>query len=319
MTLTQLEAFLAAAANQTFTAGAAQLGMSQPAMSDLIRRLENELGAKLFQRTGRRLTLTAAGEQLLPHATQAVRSAAQGFLAARALSALQGGTATFGLLRNADLYLGTDLTASFRQLYPSVHIRLVGQNSAETVNDVAEGKLEAGLVTLPLKDERLEIVPIAQDEVLYVTADPERALRAPEIDEICRAPLVLYDAHYATSDPARRQLSSRAQLRGLTIEPEIEVEYLTTALSLVADGFGDTIAPRASLVSEVLPRGLHVVPMAEPMFDTLALIKRGGEVLSPATREMARLAHSALLTHQRSPDGTAEVLDTEGAAAAFLS
>ena len=67
------------------------------------------------------------------------------------------------------------------------------------------------------------------------------------------APLVLYDAHYAKTDPARRQLNERAQLGGVALNPTIEVEYLATALALAADGFGDTIACRASVVSEVAP------------------------------------------------------------------
>jgi DNA-binding transcriptional LysR family regulator len=319
VTLTQLEAFIAAASKQTFTAAATYMGMTQPAMSDLIRRLETELGAKLFHRNGRRLILTAAGEQLLPHAQQSVRSAAQGDRAVRALSSLGGGTATFGLLRNADFYLRTNLAKSFRQLYPSVHIRLVGQNSAETVNDVMEGVLEAGLVTLPLDDDSLEIVPLARDEVVYVSAEPKRTRRPPSIEDICQAPLVLYDAHYANTDPARRQLASRAHLRGLTLDAEIEVEYLSTALSLVADGFGDTIACRASLETEVYPKGLHVVSMEEPMYDTLALIKRRGQFLSPATREMARLTHASLIEYQATAHGTAEILNTAAAVDTFLA
>ena len=319
MTLTQLEAFVTAASHQTFTAAAKELGMTQPAMSDLIRRLETELGAKLFQRSGRRLLLTQAGEQLLPHASQSVRSAAHGAEAVKTLSSLAGGTATFGLLRNAGYYFGTDLAKRFRQNYPSVHIRLVGQNSAETVNDVAEGALEAGMVTLPLEDDRLDIVPLARDEVVYVSSSIERTKTPPDITDICKAPLVLYDAHYATTDPARRQLNARANLRGLAIEPEIEVEYLGTALSLVADGFGDTIAARASIKTEVAPLGLNYVSMAEPMYDTLALIKRRGEFLSAPTRELARLAHSALVAFQGSSSGTAELLpNTAQAVERFL-
>jgi DNA-binding transcriptional LysR family regulator len=319
VTLTQLEAFVAAASTQTFTAAAKELGMTQPAMSDLIKRLESELDAKLFQRRGRRLVLTQAGEQLLPHASQAVRSAGHGAEAVKALSSLAGGTATFGLFRNAGFYFGTDLAKRFRQLYPKVHIRLVGQNSAEVVNDVIEGALEAGMVTLPLEDDRLEIVPLARDEVVFVSASSDRTQTPPDIADICKAPLVLYDAHYATTDPVRWQLNARAHLRGLTIDPEIEVEYLGTALSLAADAFGDTVAASASLESEVAPRGLRHISMAEPMYDTLALIKRRGEFLSAPTRELARLAHSALVAYQGSSRGTAELLpNTDAAVAAFL-
>lgn len=319
MTLAQLEAFVAAASGQTFTAAAVELGMSQPAVSDLIRRLESEFGVPLFNRSGRALVLTAAGEQLLPYAEQTIFSAKQGTEAVNALLSLGGGTATFGLLRNAEFYIRQDLAKRFREKHPNVRIRLVGQNSAETVSDVVSGHLEAGLVTLPIDDDRLDVLPLARDEVVYVSAVPERVQTPPDIAAICNAPLILYDAHYAQTDPARKQLSARARLRGLSLNAGIEVEYLSAALSLAADGFGDTIACRASLESEVFPLGLQAVSLAEPMFDTLALIKRHGQLLSPPTKEMARLAHSALIDHQTSDHGTAEILNGAHDIEAFLS
>jgi DNA-binding transcriptional LysR family regulator len=317
-TLNQLEAFVAAVSLRTFTAAAEALKMSQPAVSDLIRRLEAELGASLFQRGGRRLILTAEGEELLPFARQAVQAAAMGENAVRAVQSLGGGTATFGLLRNAEFYLRTDLARNFHIAHPDVRIRLMGQNSWETAGDVARGQLDAGLVTLPVDDENLDVLPLARDEIVYVTADESRAQIAPTIVDIASAPLVLYDAHYAKTDPARRQLNERAQLGGVALNPTIEVEYLATALALAADGFGDTIACRASIVSEVAPRGLHFVPFAEPMYDTLALVKRRGMSLSPATREMARLAYTSLVAHAESDAGTVELLPVDGQLDRFL-
>lgn len=308
MTLTQLHAFLAAAEQGTFTRAAQELKMSQPAVSDLIRRLEEELGAALFHRSTRSLLLTHAGEQLLPHAEQAVMSARLGRIAVQSQLELGGGTATLGLLRNADFYLSTDLALTFHQRYPSVRIRLVGQNSAETAVDVATGRLEAGLVSLPVPDEGLEVVPLARDEVLFVSRNAGTPGFRPTIDEFASNDLVLYDAHFATSDPARRQLNERAQLAGCELSPVIEVEYLPTALNLVSAGVGSTIACRAAVAAGTVDKSLYTASFAEPMYDTLALIKRKGMALSPATRELARMAFEALKTHQASPTGTAEMI-----------
>lgn len=85
------------------------------------------------------------------------------------------GTATFGVLRNADFYLGSNLAKRFHALYPDERIRLVGQNSAETASDVASGFLEAGLVTLPVDDTELDVVPLVRDEVLFVVRRPNDA------------------------------------------------------------------------------------------------------------------------------------------------
>jgi DNA-binding transcriptional LysR family regulator len=308
MTLAQLQAFVAAAALGTFTKAADELKMSQPAISDLIRRLEKELGAPLFHRGSRVLVLTDAGAQLLPHAEQAITSAERGVKAVRSQVELGGGTAAFGLLRNADFYMSADLALRFHARYPDVRVRLVGQNSAETAADVAAGALEAGLVTLPVDEEGLDVVPLARDEVLYVTADPGRASTTPTIEDLATAPLVLYDAHYAETDPARRQLNERAQLVGRTLEPAIEVEYLSTALTLVAAGAGDSIVCRAATTSDLLPAAVFVTSFAEPMFDTLALVKRHGLVMSPATREMARMAWDSLVEHQSTDKSTTEII-----------
>lgn len=292
--------------------------MSQPAVSDLVRRLEEELHAKLFVRGSRALRLTSAGEQLLPHAEQSVTSAELGEKAVRSQQELGGGTATFGLLRNADYYFRADLAKRFRRRYPKVRVRLIGQNSAETAGDVAAGVLEAGLVTLPIDDDAMDVLPLARDEVVYVSANPEHTRTPPTIESCCSAALVLYDAHYATSDPARRQLHERAQMAGTRLEPVIEVEYLGTALELVSEGFGDSMLCRAATAASTMPPGLHTISFAEPMFDTLAFIKRRGQILSPATRELVRLAWHSLVEHQSGPDATAQIIADELRVRAFL-
>jgi len=286
------------------------MGMSQPAISDLVKRLELELGTKLFQRSGRAVVLTAAGEQLLPYAQQSVFSAKEGMKAIRSTLSLDRGIATFGLLANAGFYMTDALAKRFHVLHPKVRIRLIGQNSAQTAADVASGVLEAGLVTLPVDDSDFEVFPLVRDEIVYISADPERTKNPPSIEDFCAAPLVLPDASYGGRDPARRQLEERAQLIGKRVTPAIEVEFLDAALALVLAGFGDTIACKAAVAPKVESRGLHHVSFREPMFDTLAFIKRRNQVLSTATREMARLAYASLVAHQAAPRSTVETLPT---------
>jgi len=318
VTLVQLEAFVRAARLGTFSAAAIEMGISQPGVSDLIGRLEAELSTKLFHRANKQLVLTFAGEQLLPFAEQSTVSAEQGARVVKAMMTLGGGTATFGLLRNADFYLGTNLAQQFHTLYPNVRMRLLGQNSAETASSVASGNLEAGLVTLPVDDADLDVVPLVRDEVCFVSAVADRCAAPMTIRAFSETPLVLYDAHYADTDPARRQLAGRARIAGVRILPLIEVEYLSSALALVSEGIGDTIVCRAAMASAVFPENLRFASFEEPLFDTIALIKRRGQLLSPATREMARLAHSALMAYQQSPQGTAEILPTAGETDAFF-
>ncbi|ESP96162.1 LysR family transcriptional regulator [Streptomyces sp. CHA1] len=294
MTLNQLKAFVEAQRLGSFTAAARSLDIAQASASELVRRLEAELDAELFVRGSRTLTLTAAGQELLPYAQEAVAAADGGVRAVHSLGSLGGGTATFGVLRNADYYLLANLVQMFHARYPAVRVRLVGQNSAETASAVAAGDLEAGLVVLPIDDEGLAVTPLMRDEVRYVSADRERTREPVTIEAFATAPLVLYDAHYGWKDPTRRQLAERAQLAGVGIDPLIELEHVEAALKLAAAGVGDTIASRAVIASPTFPAGLHTAPFADPLYDTIALVRRRGHPLSRATRELARLAEDTL-------------------------
>ena len=299
MTLNQLRAFLTAARTGSFTAAALQMQMSQASVSELIRRLEEEYGLLLFTRGPRRLVLTTAGGELLPYAEQAVAAAESGRQALRALRSLGGGVATFGVLRNADYYLLTDLVKQFHEAYPQVRVRLVGQNSVEVAAAVSAGDLEAGLVVLPVDDEGLTVQPLLRDEVVYVSADPSRLAEPITTRGLAAAQLILYDAHYGWKDPTRRQLADRAQLEGVRLDALIEVEHVEAALGLVARGIGDTFVCRAVAEGVNFPAGLGTVPFAEPVYDTIALVQRATTVLSPATREIARLAQQMLLSRRK--------------------
>lgn len=297
MTLNQLRAFLLAAKTGSFTAAATELGMAQPSVSELVRRLEVEFGLPLFVRAGRRLTLTSAGDELMPFAEQSVAAAEGGAQAMRSLRSLGGGTASFGLLKYASYYLLSDLGQQFHEAYPKVRVRLVGQNSLEVAAAVKAGELEAGLVVLPIDTEGLKVTPLLREEVFFASADPEKLKVPITMKDLASAPMILYDTHHG-SDPTRRQLIERATLEGLQIEPVMELEDAEAALNLVARGVGDTVICEAIARSSTLPSNVGLVPFAQPLYDTIALIQRESTILSPATREIVRLARNILLRQQ---------------------
>lgn len=295
VTITQLKAFLAAFERGSFTAAAIELDSTQASVSELVARLERELGTRLFVRGGRRLTPTAAATALRAHAEQAVVAIDNGVETMRALHSLEGGTCTFGVLRNAAYYDLSDLVQRFHRRHPRVKVRLVGINSALVAESIAAGEIEAGLLVLPVEETGLRITPLFRDEVLYASTRRAPAEGPVTIAEVAAAKLVLYDAYAGWSDPTRRQLLERARLEGLALDPAIEVEHVETALSLVATGAADTVVSRTIAESPTFPPGIDVTPFAEPLFDTIALAQRDGAQLSPATRRLAELAERILL------------------------
>ncbi|MCW3010985.1 MAG: LysR family transcriptional regulator [Solirubrobacterales bacterium] len=296
MTIQQLTYFLAALDHGSFSAAAEELHMAQPSLSEQVRRLEAELGVKLFERGGRGLVATDAGRLLRDHAQRVlddVEGARQAVVETREL---RGGTATFGTWGAARFYPGTQIVADFRRKYPLVRLRLLGLNSADVAEAVREGELEVGMVALPIDDRGLDVQPIMRDELVYASADAA-VLQAPKsIREVARAPLIMFDASYATEDPTRRQLAALAQAAGVAIEPQIDVEDVEMAIELAARGLGDTLVSRGIIHSmgRRMPKRLGWVPFAEPIYDTFAFIQRRDAHLSPASREFLAVAEARL-------------------------
>ena len=303
MNLQQLRYVLAALEHGSFSAAADGLHIAQPSLSEQVRRLEAELGVALFVRVGRGLMPTEAGRALRPHVEAALAAVEAARASVGAVRQLRAGTASFGTFGTARTYLGSDLVEDFRTEHPDVRVRIVGQNSSETVIAIRDGELEAGLVVLPIDDRGLQIRPAMRDEVLYVSVDPARVQRAMTVRRLASAPLILSEASWGTEDPTRRQLRELAQRAGVTIEPQIDVEDVEVALELAARGLGDTIAPRGML-RRLAPAGLGWVPFAEPIYETFAFTWRRGAQLSPATRAFMTFAERRL-------DALDEVLRSE--------
>jgi DNA-binding transcriptional LysR family regulator len=294
MTLQQLTYFLAAAEHWSFSAAAEELHMAQPSLTEQNRRLEAELGVPLFTRAGRGIELTEAGRLLRPHAERTLAEAQAAAESVRQVRDLTGGTVAFGTFGSAHHYLLARLVEDFRKRHPHVRVRAIGQNSAEVADAVREGQLEAGLVVLPIDDRGLSVQPAVEDELLYVSADPKRLERPMTIERLAEAPLILYDARWAQVDPARRQLRELAQNAGVTIEPQIEVEYVTAALELAARRMGDTVSTRSVIDVRGFSRRLGTVGFDPPLMETFAFITRRNAHLSPATREFMALAKKHL-------------------------
>lgn len=293
MTIQQLTYFLATAEHGSFSGAARALYLTQPSVSEQVRQLEGELGVALFARAGRGLALTEAGRRFRPEAERVLADLERARDAVVAIRELRGGTLSFGMFGTASAYLIADLAAEFRRRYPDVRLRLVGLNSSEVADRVREGALEGGLVVLPIDDAGLELRVARSEELVVISRVQERVATPVTIERLAAAPLILFDAHYGTDDPMRRQLVDRAQRAGVTLQPVIEVESMEAAIALASRGLGDTIIPRAAF-GKRHARTLHATSFAEPLYDTFAFIARHDAPLSPAVRAFMAIAERHL-------------------------
>jgi DNA-binding transcriptional LysR family regulator len=296
LSLQQLRCFCAAFELGSFTAAAETLRVSQPAVAEQIRKLEQALGSDLFIRAGRGVVATEAGRAFAEHATRSLRAVEDAADSVSQLTELQTGTLAIGIFGGPSAWRLDELAVAFLRRHPHVSLRLVGSNSSVIAERVRRGELEAGLLILPIDDDKLDVRPMVRDEVLYVSAFPERTRQAATIERLASTPLIFYDAESADSDPIRRQLAERAQALGLRLEPKVEVELKDIALRLVADGIGDTYLPSAFTRAPYFPDGLSTVSFHPALYDTFAIVTRAGARLSPGVRELL----AALETHMRS-------------------
>jgi DNA-binding transcriptional LysR family regulator len=295
LSLQQVRCFCAALELGSFTAAAAELRVTQPAVAEQIRKLEQLLGTDLFVRAGRGVVPTEAARVFAEHATRSLRALEDAAGSVGALTSLHTGTVTVGVFSGPLAWRLEALVAAFLGDHPGLTVRLIGRNSSSIVRRVRSGELEAGLVLLPIDGEHLDVRPLVRDEVLYVSADPERTRQPATIERLAATPLVFYDAESADDDPIRRQLAERAQALGVRLRPRVEVELIDIALRLVAEGIGDTYLPSAYTRAPYYPAGLTTAPFAPALYDTFAIVTRAGARLSPAVRELL----AALETHMR--------------------
>jgi len=293
LSLHQLKCFLAVHELGSLTAAAEQLGYAQPSISEQVRTLERSLGATLFTRVGRGMVPTTAAESLRPHAERAVAAAEDARRAVQSVTALETGTVRFGIFGTAHLYAGAALVADMLEAHPGVRVELIGQNSADVQDELRRGRIEAAMIAVTqVNSEGLQVTPVARDELVYISADPERLRTPVTAAKLARASLVMPETTWRATDSARVVLRRMLHETGYNPTTRIEVEDVETAVELVGRGLADSVVHRG-VAAQLLPRlapKAGQVSLRPRQFDTLAIVHRAGATLSPAARLMTELA-----------------------------
>ena len=293
LSLHQLRCFLATYELGSLTAAAEHLGYSQPSVSEQIRNLERSVGGDLFVRVGRGVVPTPTADEMRPHAERTLAAADETARAAMAVSALETGTIRFGTFGTSRLYASADLVADVLARHPNVRVELIGQNSADVMEDLRRGRIEAAMIAVPqVSSEGMKVTPVARDELVYVSADHERLTAPVTAERLAHASLVMSETTWRAMDPTRIVLRRMLHETGLNPQTRIEVEDIETAVELVGRGVADSVLPKGALL-ELLPRlapEAGWVSLRPKQYDTIAVVHRAGATLSPAARLMIELA-----------------------------
>jgi len=293
LSLHQLRCFLATYEHGSLTGAAEELGYAQPSVSEQVRLLERSVGSPLFRRVGRGVVPTTVAETLRPHAERTLAAADEAMRVAQSATALETGTIRFGMFGTARLYASAGLVADVLARHPGVRVELVGQNSSDVLEDLRRGRLEAAMIAVPqISSEGMEVTPVARDELVYVSAHPDRLESPVTAARLSRAELVMPETTWRAVDSTRIVLRRMLHESGRNPQTRIEVEDVETAVELVGLGLADTVIPKGA-ATQLLPRlapDAGYVSLRPRQYDSLAIVHRAGASLSPAARLMIEVA-----------------------------
>ncbi|WP_129629237.1 LysR family transcriptional regulator [Candidatus Oscillochloris fontis] len=282
MELRHLRYFEAVARHSHVTRAAAELHIAQPALSKQVSQLEHELGVALFDRVGRNVRLTEAGEALLPHAraVMAQVEAARAEMAERI--GLRKGRATVGAPPTVGNQLLPPVLAIFNKRYSGIELRL-HEAGVQTLLDLLEtGLTDVAVVTLPVDDENLTVLPLFTEEMVIAVWRGHRLAERSEvsISELAEEPWVLSPENYELREAAL----SVCERAGFTPRVVLDGGQTDTLLRFVAAGLGIALVPRLAVqsVSDLVP--LRVSD--QKLERSLGVVWRGDRVASPAARAL---------------------------------
>lgn len=282
MELRHLRYFVAVAKRLNFSRAAEDLHVAQPAISQQIRVLEQELGVQLFDRMGRRVALTRAGEVLLPHANQVLAAVELAANEVRELGHLSRGSASLGAPPTVSTHRLPARLTQFRTLYPGLDVALREAGTESLLKLVEDGQLDLAIVTadrLPAAVERLPY--LEEDYVLAVSAlHPLSRKKDVRLADLANEPFILFPAGYKL-----REVTLAACKRA-GFEPKIALDggAMQSALEFVAAGLGVALVPELALTNA---SNIRRLPIADQnLRRRLALVWRKGHYLNPAARAL---------------------------------
>jgi DNA-binding transcriptional LysR family regulator len=298
----QLRYFLAVADVRHFTRASAELGVAQATLSKQVSALEHDLGAPLLRRARGNITLTPAGEALLPLARRILADVDTARREVQDLTGLRRGRVRIGATPSLLSSLLADALARYHEDFPGIELSVTQGGSRDLVGDLASGELDFALIVLPLQegDPSLDIQPLLSEELMVATS-VTRPLPLWQgevrVRDLGSRPLVMFRKGYDLRD------ATIAAWRRAGLEPRFAIEggEMDAVLRFVEAGLGVAVVP-----SVVLPGRPGVVgyPLARPgLRRTVALARRKDVQPTRAAREFG----SVLLAHIRSEATTGDL------------
>jgi DNA-binding transcriptional LysR family regulator len=260
MELHSLQVFLAIATEKSFSRAAGKLLRTQPAISLSLQRLEQELGEKLIDRSGKDLILTDAGRTVLEYARrfQSLHQEMDNSIAE--LRDNSAGRLTIGANESTTLYLLKHIER-YRELYPKVKVQIRRSYSSKLPNELLDGNLELGAVSYDPGDERLKSKVIYTDSLAFVVS-PKHRLAGRKTISITELASENFIAHNVVS-PYREVVLREFLEHKVPLRMDVEMPTIETIRKLVERNLGVAFLPRMCVEQEIEQKRLFEVRVKE--------------------------------------------------------
>lgn len=292
MNLEQLKGFVTVAELGHFTRASERLHLAQPSLSRQISTLEQELGAELFHRARGNISLTAAGETLLPRARRMLADADAIRTEMAELAGLQRGRVRLGAAPTLCISLVPEVLRSFRVTHPGIEIQLVEGGTNLLIEQLATGNVDMALITLsersPVTGPVLVTEPlISEDLVVVSSADvPPVAEREVSLTDLADLPFI------ALAESYDLRVVTDAAFRAAGLSPQVVVEggEMDAVLRFAERGIGVAVVPATVLVDRP---ALRAVRLIDPVLTrTIGIAHRSDVTPTVAARAMRRVVLS---------------------------
>jgi len=282
LNLDQMHAFADVIELGSFSAAAARQNLSQPAISQQIRQLEDRLGVRLIERVGKRAMPTPAGQALLDRVGEIDASVQNALDAVAGFASGTVGQVRIGTGATACIYFLPKVLEQLQRRFPKLEIIVRTGNTSDVLKSIEENSLDIGLVTLPASGRSLDIVPVLTDP--FVAIFPE-GMDVPDLvrpADLADIPLVLYERGGQT----RTIVDDWLRAAGVVGHSIMELGSVEAIKELVGAGLGATILPAmgARLGRTQFP--IKTRKLAPDLARRLALVVRRDKVMGSGLREV---------------------------------
>jgi len=288
MDFDQLETFLEVARHSSFSRAAEKRFRTQPAISSQIRALEEEVGAKLFDRSGGKVALTAAGKVFQQYAEQTLDSRKNMLVTVAEMERVPRGEIVVGANEGTCLHILPEVFAEFKKLYPNVGVQISRLERAKIMESIIDNSVDFGVVSAPVDDKRLTVVTIHRDELVIIAppGHPLSHMKQAGIAELVRFPLLLPKIG-RTRDALENLFHER------NLKPKISMELDSSELlkRFVAADVGVGFIARSNVSEDVKAGVLAAVSLSDcSIRRDLALVFRKDKALSRAALAFIEIA-----------------------------